>query len=189
MLAKTGRAHQKPSEARGVRASPAAQPCRGMLSPNMCRKGGGVPGSPGKAGGSDETSRVQGFPPFSPREAALLQGRHYRERTAVFSRQTFTRGKGFPEGRAIQDWQGWVSCTQDGWLSLDLVDVVQLSGGQTSCFHLLEVSALSMMAHRVFHSFRVKELLLRYNFPILHRIIAGGRGLAGMQITVGGGGR
>lgn len=45
------------------------------------------------------------------------------------------------------------------------------------------------MAHRVFHSFRVKELLLRYNFPVLHRIIAGGRGLAGMQITVGGGGR
>lgn len=45
------------------------------------------------------------------------------------------------------------------------------------------------MARRVFHSFRVKELLLRYNFPILHRIIAGGRGLTGMQITVGGGGR
>lgn len=46
-----------------------------------------------------------------------------------------------------------------------------------------------MMACRVFHCFRVKELLLRNNFPILHRIIAGGRGLTGMQITVGGGGR
>lgn len=74
LLAKTVRAHQKPSEARGVRASPAAQPHRGMLGPGMCRKGGGIPGSPGRAGGSNETSRAQGFPPLSPRKQLCCRG-------------------------------------------------------------------------------------------------------------------
>jgi len=55
----------------------------------------GVPSSPGRAGGSDETSRAQGLPPPSPGKRLCCRG------DTASREQQFSQGKLSPGARAF----------------------------------------------------------------------------------------